>query len=128
MQDLKQLRGPEILQKYRGHLKILGNRKVTRGKFRTEYPQILGATAQNSVAWATCRSGFVHPWNKPLLRTLNVSGRLKKEVRFTVSRLWVSLFQLSNHSTDFQETWHEYYDIRGHADAAHFSVLQSVKA
>jgi hypothetical protein len=31
--------------------------------FHTEDPQILGATIQNLVAWATWQPGFVHPCN-----------------------------------------------------------------
>ena len=47
--------------KIMGHLKILGTRSVTRSKFHTEGPRILGATVQNLVATATCRLWFVPP-------------------------------------------------------------------
>jgi len=51
----------QIFQNFGSHLKILGASKVTWNKFHTENPQMLGATAQNSVTWVTCSSGFVHP-------------------------------------------------------------------
>jgi hypothetical protein len=44
------------------HLKILGTRKVTWGKFHTEQPQTLGATVQNTVVQTPCRPGFVYYW------------------------------------------------------------------
>jgi hypothetical protein len=102
---------------------------VTRGKFRNEYQQILGATVQNLVAWANWRTGFVDSWNEPLLHILHVSGKLKKRM-FIESRLCVSPVQLPQHSTDFHETWHESYDITGHADAVYFcpTISNSVTA
>lgn len=37
---------------------------MTWSKFRTEDPQILGTTVQNSVAQVIQHVGFVHPWAK----------------------------------------------------------------
>jgi hypothetical protein len=51
-------RGAQIFQKSRSHLKILGARRVTWSKFRTEDPQILGATVQNLVARDFCTPGL----------------------------------------------------------------------
>ena len=44
-------KGPLIFQRCRHNLKILGTERVTRSKFHSEDPQILGATVQNLVAW-----------------------------------------------------------------------------
>jgi hypothetical protein len=55
---------PQIFQNPRSHLKILGAKRVTRGKFHTEDPKILGATGKNSVAQATWRPGFVYPCSR----------------------------------------------------------------
>ena len=41
------------------HLKFLGAGRVTCSKFRTEDPQVLGATIQSSVAQAACCPKFV---------------------------------------------------------------------
>jgi hypothetical protein len=54
-------RGAQIFQKSMSQLKILGARRVTSSKFHTEDPQILGAAAQNVVATATRRPGFMDP-------------------------------------------------------------------
>jgi hypothetical protein len=48
------------LQQSSSHYKILDARWVTRIKFHTEKPQILGATVQYSVAWVSWRLEFVH--------------------------------------------------------------------
>jgi hypothetical protein len=40
----------QIFHKPRNHLTILGNKRVTLGKFHIEDPQILGNTVQNLVA------------------------------------------------------------------------------
>ena len=40
-------------------LKIIGARRVTRSKFYTEDPQILGTIVRNAVAMVTWRPGFV---------------------------------------------------------------------
>jgi hypothetical protein len=56
-----------IFEKSRNHLKILEARRVTRNKFHTEAPQILGVTIQNFVAKATWRPGFVHPQNAQIM-------------------------------------------------------------
>ena len=45
----------------RSHFKILGALRVIWSNFHTEYPQILGATVQNSVVLAIRLPGFVHP-------------------------------------------------------------------
>jgi Leu/Phe-tRNA-protein transferase len=47
--NIEYTRVAQIFQKSRNHLKILGARRVTRNKFHTEVPQILGATTQNLV-------------------------------------------------------------------------------
>jgi hypothetical protein len=49
---------------------------------------------------------------------------------FTESRLCVSPFQISKHSTDFHETWHQSYHTEGHADAVYFclTISSSVSA
>ena len=46
--------GVQISRKFRSHLKILGATGVTRTKFRTQYPQILGASVQNLVGRDLC--------------------------------------------------------------------------
>jgi hypothetical protein len=46
--------GPQIFQRSRHYLKILGTERVTRSKFHSEDPQILGATLQNLVTWDLC--------------------------------------------------------------------------
>jgi len=51
----------QIFQKYRSHLKVLGTRRVTCSKFRTEDTQILGDTVKKLVARATWKLGFGHP-------------------------------------------------------------------
>jgi hypothetical protein len=48
-------RGEKISQKSRGHVKILGARKVTCSKFHIEDPQITGASRHNIDARATWR-------------------------------------------------------------------------
>jgi hypothetical protein len=55
------LRFPQMLQKSRRHLKILGARMVIRSEFRTGDPQLLGATVQNIVALATWRHWICIP-------------------------------------------------------------------
>jgi hypothetical protein len=47
-------KGPQIFQRYRHYLKILGTERLTRSKFHSEDPQILGATVQNLVTWDLC--------------------------------------------------------------------------
>jgi len=49
----------KIYNKFRNPLKILGARRETGSKFHNEHPQILGVKAQNLVAMATWRPGFV---------------------------------------------------------------------
>lgn len=49
----------KLKKKCRSSLKILGSRRVTRRKFHTKGPEILGGTVKNFVATATCRLGFV---------------------------------------------------------------------
>jgi hypothetical protein len=48
-------------KKFSSHLEVLGTRRVTRSKFRTDDPITLGATVQNLVATATWCPRFVHP-------------------------------------------------------------------
>jgi len=55
------LHDTQNFQKPRSRLKILGTRRVIRSKFRTENPQISGASAQNFVATVAWRPRFVHP-------------------------------------------------------------------
>jgi len=52
------IKGTQIFQKSRGHLKIIGARRTT--KFHTEDP-LSGAITQSSVAWANRCPRFVHP-------------------------------------------------------------------
>jgi hypothetical protein len=62
-------RVPQIFQKYRLNLKILGVRRVTRSKFHSKDRQILGATLQHLVAreilavrvWAPLINKYVLP-------------------------------------------------------------------
>lgn len=46
-------------------------------KFHTEDPQILGTTAQNSVAQVTWHAGFVHPWAKKVYSSVGFYGPFK---------------------------------------------------
>jgi len=50
----------QIFQKSRSYLKFLDARKVTRNKFRTDGPQILGAASQNLVARPTWCLEFLY--------------------------------------------------------------------
>jgi hypothetical protein len=54
------VRGAQISQKSRSHLKILGVGNITCSKFHTVDTQILGATVQNSVASVIWYPGLVH--------------------------------------------------------------------
>jgi hypothetical protein len=56
-----QCKSAQIFRNSRSHLQVPGTRRVTWCKFRTEDPQILGATVQNVVATVSLRPGFVHP-------------------------------------------------------------------
>ena len=49
--------GPQILQKSRSYLKILGARRVTWSRLHTEYLQILSAMVRNLVARNFCNPG-----------------------------------------------------------------------
>jgi hypothetical protein len=51
----------KFFQKYASHLKILGARKVTRGKFHIENSQLVGTILQNLVVMMTWCPVFVHP-------------------------------------------------------------------
>jgi hypothetical protein len=51
-----------FFEKSRGHVKILGARKVTLSEFHIEDPQILGASKHIVGARATWRPGIVHFW------------------------------------------------------------------
>jgi len=53
-----------FFQKSRGHVKILRARKVILSKFRTEQPQIRGASEHNADARATWHPGIVHFWRR----------------------------------------------------------------
>jgi hypothetical protein len=46
--------GPQIFQRSKHYLKILGTERMTRSKFHFEDPQILGAILQNLVTWVVC--------------------------------------------------------------------------
>ena len=46
--------GAQISRKFRSHLKILGATEVTRSKFHTQDPHILGATVQNVIDRVLC--------------------------------------------------------------------------
>jgi hypothetical protein len=77
----------QIFQKYRSHFKIVGAKMVTLRKFHIEYPQILGATFQNFVVWATRRSRFMHPclvrpsWYVSLLKLLSQRNVIRCQLR-----------------------------------------------
>jgi hypothetical protein len=58
-------RGRHIFENPKSHLKLLGTKMIARSNLNTYGPQILGATAQNSVAQATCYMEFVKPWSRP---------------------------------------------------------------
>jgi hypothetical protein len=53
-------RDAQTSQTSESHVKILGTRRVTRRKFHTGDPLILGAMVQNLVAWANWCSRFVN--------------------------------------------------------------------
>ena len=55
-------RGAHIFKKSRSHLRILGARRMTWGKFCTEDPKILATTIQIVVIMATQPLGLVHLW------------------------------------------------------------------
>jgi hypothetical protein len=59
-----------VCNKFRSPLKILGARRETHGKFHYEEPQLLVVKAQNLMAMATWRPGFV-----PLRYTVYQSSR-----------------------------------------------------
>jgi hypothetical protein len=59
---MRSVRGAQIIQNSRGHLKILGARRVTLNKFRGEGPQVLGAAVQNVFTRATWLPEFLHIW------------------------------------------------------------------
>ena len=54
-------RGTHVFQKSRSHLKILGDRRVTRSKVRTVDTKVFVATVQNLVATATCARNVCTP-------------------------------------------------------------------
>lgn len=56
-----------IFQTSKIHLKILHATRVTWSKFHAEDPQTLSVIAQNSVAQATWRPGFLHSWSTLLM-------------------------------------------------------------
>jgi hypothetical protein len=47
-------KGTHIFQRSRNYLKILGCERVTRSKFHSEDPQLLGANVQILVTWDVC--------------------------------------------------------------------------
>jgi hypothetical protein len=53
-------RGKQILLKSSNHLNVLGATEVTRSKFHTQDPQILGATEHNLLARVTWSSEIFH--------------------------------------------------------------------
>ena len=63
-----------FFEKPRSHLKILGAWKVTWSKFSITDPQILGATIQNLVAWATWCLGFLCCWFSVTSRSAQIQG------------------------------------------------------
>ena len=56
----------QVWTRPKSHLKILGAKVVTRNKFNTEDPKILGATVQNVFTTKIWRLGFVYLWLKYL--------------------------------------------------------------
>ena len=52
-------RGGQVFQNSRSHLKIFGAKTETGKKLHTEDPQILGATVQNIILWATWCQRYV---------------------------------------------------------------------
>jgi hypothetical protein len=69
-------RGAHIFQNSRGHLIILGARRVTRSKFQQ---QTLGATVKNLVTKGNWRHGFVHP-----CLSVTTTGNVKVAMRYKV--------------------------------------------
>jgi hypothetical protein len=69
-------RNDQIFQKCRSHLKILGASRMTRSKFHTEDPQILGVTVENLVTRATWCTELVY----------SCTTNLSRNVRNKVSR------------------------------------------
>jgi hypothetical protein len=59
--------GAQIFQKSRIHLKGSRRQKGNKKKFHSKGPQILGATVQNFVTWATWRAEILHAFNTVLL-------------------------------------------------------------
>lgn len=51
-------RAAQILRKFTSLLDILGSKRVTRSKFHTEDPLVLGAKVKSQESWATWRPGF----------------------------------------------------------------------
>lgn len=54
--------GAQTFQKCKRHLTLLGVRILTRNKFHSEGPKLLGVTVQNLVSRPTPRYRFVHHW------------------------------------------------------------------
>jgi len=53
--------GTQIYHTFRSHFEAVGARRVLRGWFHTEDPQILGAPVQNLVTQVTWHLGFLYP-------------------------------------------------------------------
>lgn len=128
MQDLKQTRGPHISQKkkYR-QPQNFRLQKVTRGKFHTEYQQILGATVQNYLPGGPGVQDLYIPVMKPFY----IYYTCRVDPRKLCLQNQDSVFPRSNFRMIqgiFTKLGTKSYDIRGHVDAVHFSFLQSVTA
>ena len=57
---MHEYRSAKIFQKSRNRLKIPGARRMTKSKFHSEEPQILGTTMQNLVTTVTWHPAIVH--------------------------------------------------------------------
>ena len=55
------VKNAQIFQKSRSHLKILGTRTVTRSRFQTDDPEVLGKTMHNVFTRATWHMEFMQP-------------------------------------------------------------------
>ena len=103
-------RAVRIFQKYGNHLKITGASRVTWHRYRTEEPQIFGASVHNVVARTTWRTGFVHPWFTQICKVCETSTRYirflkKKEKVFSLKCGWLIWAHFERSDFTCQLTW-----------------------
>jgi hypothetical protein len=55
------MKGEQIFQKSRNHLKIIGARRVTRSRFHTEGPQMSGTTVKKFIQPGDLAPGICAP-------------------------------------------------------------------